>query len=575
MKINNAVKIFFVGLVFCLSPFFVSADYVGQKTDFFVDSNYDYDNRKELSATLQGRSSQLYFYIDDKYWGELNDIQKQEIRRSLDALTKEFEENIYPKMTPTFGIEWKKGIDDDEHITILFHSMDKDAAGYFNSGDEYEKELVPTSNEREMIYLGCDFINSSNLKSFLAHELMHLITFNQKDNSQGVSEEVWLNEARADYMPTFVGYDDIYEKSNLEARVRIFLNSPGDSLTEWLNEKQDYGVVNLFTQYLVEHYGIEILVDSLSSSKTGIASLDYALEKNGFDKDFSQVFTDWTIAVSVNDCELGEEYCYLNDNLKNLRVSPQIVFLPRIGETILSTSDTAKDWAGNWHKIIGGKDVLKVNFENNSEAVLKVPYIVEDSDNNTSINFINFGEDEKAIIYVSDFGGKNKSLILLPSFQSKLVGFDGKEESHRYSFSLSTIKKTPEQEQAELKQALLAQIAELKAEIARIQAKINTILAERNENYYNQTCQSIENNLSFGLMNDNEVRCLQQFLKSQAQEIYPEGLITGNFLSLTKKAVIRFQEKYSSEILEPLELEKGTGFVGSSTRAKINELLNG
>jgi len=64
---------------------------------------------------------------------------------------------------------------------------------------------------------------------------------------------------------------------------------------------------------------------------------------------------------------------------------------------------------------------------------------------------------------------------------------------------------------------------------------------------------------------------LQEFLKSQG--VYPEGLVTGNFLDLTQSAVIRFQEKYATEILKPLNLEKGTGYVGPATRAKINQLL--
>ena len=76
------------------------------------------------------------------------------------------------------------------------------------------------------------------------------------------------------------------------------------------------------------------------------------------------------------------------------------------------------------------------------------------------------------------------------------------------------------------------------------------------------------------MRNDNRVRCLQEFLKSQGTDIYPEKLVTGNFLSLTMTAVIRFQEKYAGEILTPLNLEEGTGFVGSMTRLKMNQLLD-
>jgi len=74
------------------------------------------------------------------------------------------------------------------------------------------------------------------------------------------------------------------------------------------------------------------------------------------------------------------------------------------------------------------------------------------------------------------------------------------------------------------------------------------------------------------MTNNNQVECLQKFLKSQEASIYPEGLVTGNFLSLTKSAVVRFQEKYTAEILAPIGLEKGTGFVGTMTRTKINQL---
>ena len=50
------------------------------------------------------------------------------------------------------------------------------------------------------------------------------------------------------------------------------------------------------------------------------------------------------------------------------------------------------------------------------------------------------------------------------------------------------------------------------------------------------------------------------------------GNETGYFGSLTKEAVIRFQEKYSAEILAPAKLSQGNGYVGSYTRNKLNAL---
>ena len=541
-----------------------SADTVGEKRVFNVDPSFDSSGREELTAVLVKKTTNLYFYVDEKWW---NFTPQNEIYQALSNLGQEFEDGIYPTLTSTFGPEWNPGIDKESQITILIHPMGEEAGGYFRSNDEYLKVQVSDSNEREMVYLNSEYIKTSLVKSFLAHEFTHLITFHQKENSYDVTEETWLNEARAEYAPTLVGYDDVYEGSNLERRVQLFTKNPSDSIIDWQNTKYDYGSINLFIQYLVDHYGIEILIDSLHSPKIGIESINYALEKNGFEEDFSQIFLNWTIAVLINDCNYGPEYCYLNSNLRDFHISPKINFLPLSGESTLTLTDLTKNWTGNWYKIIGGKGTLKLGFIAGSSADFQVPYITRSPAGSYNVKFLKLDDNRQGEIYLEDFGTEIISLFLIPSLQNS----HSSDSGAFYSFSWSaSIEKG--QEEADLIKSLLVKIKDLEAEIAKVQAKINVILNKEPLPEPVSSC-SFNTNLYYGLSNEN-VKCLQIFLKSQGPEIYPEGLVTGNFLSLTKAAVIRFQEKYASEILTSWELTKGTGFVGSATRAKINEILS-
>lgn len=557
-----------VSIFLSFSSYVKAQEVLGQQQIFNIESSFDLLKRTELSATLLKISPTAYWYVDIKFWEELSVDQQTVINQSLTSLIEEFETNIYPKLTGAFGSEWSPGIDKDTRITILLHQMQKNTGGYGDTADEYPKIQIPESNEREMIYLNTQHINAVYVKSFLAHEFIHLITFNQKNKKSGVSEDVWLNEARAEYAPTFLGYDDIYEGSNLQRRVRDFMDKPSDSLTEWRETSADYGVANLFTQYLVDHYGTQILTDSLSKKETGIQSINLVLAQRGFQENFAQIFTNWTIAVLANNCQVSEKYCYYNKNLKDFRIIPLVNYLPFVGESILSVTNSTKDWSGNWHKFIGGRGTLTVDFTGAKGVIFSVPYLINHSDGEVTIGNLPLNTLQNGKILVSDFGSESVALTIIPIAETKTVDFLSIEPSRTFSWtastkgesqitipSLSPLKK-PISEMT--RDEILARIAEIQQIVVQLQALLSQLGGVA-------SCESLNQDLYFGMKENSQVMCLQEFLKSQGTAIYPEGIVNGNFFNATLQAVINFQAKNGIQ---------STGFVGPLTRAKINSLLS-
>ena len=119
----------------------------------------------------------------------------------------------------------------------------------------------------------------------------------------------------------------------------------------------------------------------------------------------------------------------------------------------------------------------------------------------------------------------------------------------------------------------LAWIAPMKAAtVDELQAQINTLLQQIAQLQAQLAAQGgtstatgcFTKNLSKG-MKDAEVTTLQQVLKTDSS-VYPEGLVTGYFGSLTEAAVKKFQAKYGIDQV---------GTVGPATRAKLNALYCG
>ena len=468
IKLKNRIKlIFLAGFFLLLAGNARAVVNTGDIVNFNVDKGFDATGRMQIPATLVKVEPRLYFYIDKAWWDQQTQAKQAQALTDLDTLSGEFNNNIYPTLTHLLGTEWTPGIDGDPIISILFESMNSTEGGYFREADEYEKLQLPDSNEKEMLYLSVANIDNPNAKIILGHEFTHLITFNQKNKNFGAEEDTWLNEGRADYASTILGYDDAYSGSNLQQRVSDFIENPSDSITDWSGTKYDYASVNLFMHYLVDHYGLNILADSLKSKAIGIDSINQALLKNGAKEKFSQIFTNWTIALAINDCSQNKNYCYSNLNLSSLRVSPTLIFLPLTGDSSLSATNVTKNWSGNWQKIIGGSGNLKLDFSGLSGLNFQVPYILYDKNNKYTVNLLQLDSSEKGEINIQDFGTNYKSLVIVPSLQSKLSGFDEPDLIYPYSFTVSIAGKDSQTDQT-LMQKLLDQIDALKKQIAAI-----------------------------------------------------------------------------------------------------------
>ena len=116
-----------------------------------------------------------------------------------------------------------------------------------------------------------------------------------------------------------------------------------------------------------------------------------------------------------------------------------------------------------------------------------------------------------------------------------------------------------------------ATTAELQAMINALMAQIQSLQAQiQQQGTVAQWCYNFNNNLRVGDRGAG-VAALHTALEK-------EGFSVGDnkqysvFEEATAAAISGFQQKYKDEILPPLGLQYGTGFVGKATRAKLNSL---
>ena len=212
-----------------------------------------------------------------------------------------------------------------------------------------------------ILSLGPLAIDSVGFAGEVSHELFHLINSNLDKN-----EDLWFQEAMSELAKFLVGAGPIYQlgKNNAE----LFAEDPTVQLTSYPespeNARRLYGAVRLFSIYLLEQYGPNLIKSINQNQAPGVIGIREELAKLPGSPNFDQVYADWIVANLVNRTDIADgQYGYQE-------ITPDSINLVRVqqfnGEPI---PDRLPPYGAQYYLVSRGQPV-QVSFNGSTLARL-------------------------------------------------------------------------------------------------------------------------------------------------------------------------------------------------------------
>ena len=255
-------------------------------------------NYQAVQGRLRAVGHRVQVYVDAQ------DISVVGAEVLCDLVTT-FDDQVFPTAARTLG--QANDIDGDGRFTVLISSWLTRLAGGRHAVDGFVRGAdldpilsAPFSNRCDMMYLSTALGPGPYLRTVLAHEYTHAVTFSAKAAAGlGADEEGWLDEAMAHLGEDLHGFS----RANLDYRVSAFLSRPeryrlvvDDYFADDLfRSPGNRGSTYLFLRWCADRFGPDLLPALIRSPRRGVANLEAATGVP-----FADLYRQWSTALYLS-----------------------------------------------------------------------------------------------------------------------------------------------------------------------------------------------------------------------------------------------------------------------------------
>lgn len=247
-----------------------------------------------VKAALRAVGTRVQVYVDERDDASV-------AQSAVHDVVATFDDRVFPLAADTIG--QARDVDGDGRFTVLLSGWltrlggGRHAVDGFVRGADLDATLpAPFSNHCDMMYLNAALPAGPHLRTVIAHEYTHAVSFSARAHPAGPEEEGWLDEAIAHLVEDRHGFS----RSNLDYRVSAFLSEPERYrlvvedyyAADLFRSHGNRGGTYLFLRWCADRFGPALVPALIHSGRQGVANIEAATGTA-----FADLYRSWSLAL--------------------------------------------------------------------------------------------------------------------------------------------------------------------------------------------------------------------------------------------------------------------------------------